>query len=155
MSLNPPSGALKPIAGAPAGRDPASGLPLRRLGPRRHVHYDAVSTAKVQLNVLPGDVLEVSDDVARQLFGASRQFVEVDAADASAIVDSHTAREDDDVTAAEEAAAEAEAPAEKPKKRPAKKRAPQKKPATAVAPKPLTETSASATQALPAPRSTP
>ena len=40
----------------------------------RRIHYDAVSVAKVQLSVQPGDELVVSDDVAEQLLAASRQF---------------------------------------------------------------------------------
>ena len=45
----------------------------------RRIRYDAVSSAKVQLVVHPGDVLIVSDDVAAQLLQASAQFKDADA----------------------------------------------------------------------------
>jgi len=45
----------------------------------RRVRYDAVSVAKISLTVQPGDVLDVSDDVAAQLFAASAQFKDGDA----------------------------------------------------------------------------
>lgn len=40
----------------------------------RSVRYDAVSPAKVSLSVQPGEVLEVSDDIAGQLVAQSQQF---------------------------------------------------------------------------------
>lgn len=40
----------------------------------RSVRYDAVSAAKVELSVQPGEVLEVSDDIAGQLVAQSAQF---------------------------------------------------------------------------------
>lgn len=40
----------------------------------RRINYDARSAAKVQIVVQPGDVLEVSDDVADQLLRSSPQF---------------------------------------------------------------------------------
>ena len=43
-------------------------------GGLRRLHYDAKSTAKVDLRIKPGDVLEVSDDVASQLMLQSAQF---------------------------------------------------------------------------------
>lgn len=50
---------------------PAAGL--------RRIHYDAKSTAKVQLAVTPGEVLSVSDDLATQLLAQSAQFKDLDA----------------------------------------------------------------------------
>lgn len=53
-------------------------MSLNPIVPRlRRFHYDARSAAKVQLIVQPGDTLEVSDDVARQLERASQQFKDV------------------------------------------------------------------------------
>ena len=49
------------------------------LTPPRRIHYDAVSSAKVQLVVHPDAVLHVSDDVAVQLLQASAQFKDLDA----------------------------------------------------------------------------
>jgi hypothetical protein len=40
----------------------------------RSMRYDAVSPAKVSLSVQPGEVLEVSDDIAGQLVAQSQQF---------------------------------------------------------------------------------
>jgi len=45
----------------------------------RRLYYDAVSPAKVQIVVQPGDALHVSDDVAGQLIAGSAQFKDADA----------------------------------------------------------------------------
>ena len=48
----------------------------------RSLRYDAVSPAKVSLSVQPGEVLEVSDDIAGQLVAQSQQFKLADVAPA-------------------------------------------------------------------------
>lgn len=40
----------------------------------RRIHHDANSASHVELSIAPGDVLEVSDDVAGQLLATSPQF---------------------------------------------------------------------------------
>lgn len=50
----------------------------------RSLRYDAVSPAKVSLSVQPGEVLEVSDDIAGQLVAQSQQFKLADVAPAPA-----------------------------------------------------------------------
>ena len=46
----------------------------------RSVRYDAVGPAKVTLSVQPGEVLEVSEDIADQLVAQSQQFKTADPA---------------------------------------------------------------------------
>lgn len=52
----------------------------------RSIHYDARSTAKLQLHVAAGDVIVADDDVADQLLAASTQFKEVDPSAVPAIL---------------------------------------------------------------------
>lgn len=54
-------------------KDPKAGL--------RRLRYDSVSVAKVQINVAPGDVLDVPETIAAQLVATDSHFKPDDAPD--------------------------------------------------------------------------